>query len=153
MTFVWAEGSIELPLPGTGFLVPRPEQRAMAACTWVSEKWHHSATAGAVVRCFMRLPGANEDELTAAAQSEMHRLMGVGAEPLRVIVRQTQAALPVMEVGHHARVAALRARAGHLPGVALAGAGLEGSGLPACIRSGYQAAATVAESRSADSGV
>jgi oxygen-dependent protoporphyrinogen oxidase len=140
VTFLWGRGVVELPEKGTGFLVPRPEQQQLAACTWVSEKWHHRADDGLMVRCFMRSPGSSDGELIDAAQAEMRRLMGVSAEPLKVIVRQWSKALPVMEVGHHERVAQLHERVRRLPGLALAGAGLEGTGLPACIRSGHNAA-------------
>ena len=143
VTFMWEEGAMKLPQRGTGFLVPRPEQRALAACTWVSEKWHHRAESGLMVRCFMRDPGSSDDQVIDAAQAEMHRLMGARAEPSRVIVRQTRAALPVMEVGHHDRVSSLHEHADRLSGLALAGGGLEGSGLPACIRSGHRAAAVL----------
>jgi oxygen-dependent protoporphyrinogen oxidase len=88
----------------------------------------------------MRAPGASDDELISMAREELAPFTDLSASPKRTIVRQVPAALPVMEIGHQSRVAAIHEQVARLGLLALAGAGLCGSGLPACIRSGNQAA-------------
>jgi oxygen-dependent protoporphyrinogen oxidase len=48
--------------------------------------------------------------------------------------------MPQYEVGHLERVAALEARLGALPGLALAGAAYRGVGISDCVRSGEESA-------------
>ncbi|MFV2040179.1 MAG: protoporphyrinogen oxidase, partial [Acidimicrobiales bacterium] len=141
VTLIWESGTVTAPSRGTGFLVPREEQRHLAACTWTTAKWHHRSEDGSVmVRCFMRVPAATDDELVSLARAELARLTDLAAVPARTIVRQVRAALPIIEVGHRARVTEIHRRVIQLGSLALAGAGLEGSGLPACVRSGTRAA-------------
>lgn len=141
VTLIWGPGDVSAPDHGTGFLVPRDEQRHLAACTWTTSKWHHRSENGSVmVRCFMRVPDATEDELVSLARSELAKFTNLRAAPIRTIVRQVSSALPLIEVGHRCRVSAIHERVGALGCIALAGAGLEGSGLPACVRSGTRAA-------------
>ena len=47
--------------------------------------------------------------------------------------------LPQYLVGHPARVTAVRAAVGEVPGLAVAGAAYEGVGVPACIRDARRA--------------
>jgi oxygen-dependent protoporphyrinogen oxidase len=64
-------------------------------------------------------------------------------EPAEVLVSRWGGALPQYPPGHVARVAALRAA---LPEtIAVAGAGYDGVGIPACIGSGERAADRVAD--------
>ena len=141
VTLIWSSSHLTPPQDGTGFLVPRSEQRHLAACTWTTAKWHHRSEDNSVmVRCYMRAPGASDDELISMAREELAPFTDLSASPKRTIVRQVPAALPVMEIGHQSRVAAIHEQVARLGLLALAGAGLCGSGLPACIRSGNQAA-------------
>ena len=151
VTLVWEPGSQDElrtdDLPGTGFLVPRREGGHVAACTWVSGKWHHRAPAGGVaVRCFLRpVDGRLLDEAPAVetAQQIVTETLGLRAHPTRALHGVQRAAIPVMHVGHRLRIAQIAERVAGVGGLALAGAGLEGSGIPACIRSGTLAAESV----------
>ncbi len=63
------------------------------------------------------------------------------ASPSHWRVNRWREAFPQYEVGHRARVERIEAALRRdLPGVALAGASLRGSGIPACVASGRQAA-------------
>ena len=72
---------------------------------------------------------------------DLRHTMGVTGAPQEVRVSRWPRALPQFAPGHLDRVVAwqteLEAR---LPGVALAGAGIGGLGIPACIRGGAAAA-------------
>jgi len=144
VTLIWERGLTGFAADGTGFLVPRDEQSAVAACTWTTAKWHFRSGDGSVMfRCFMRAPGESDDGLAVLATGELTDLMGSLPEPTRVIVRQVDDALPIMAVGHRTRIDEIHERVGAIGDLAIAGAGLEGSGLPACIRSGVRAAEAV----------
>jgi protoporphyrinogen/coproporphyrinogen III oxidase len=147
----WAPGQVTLDM-GTGYMVPAGEGGVVAACTFTTAKWHHrSADGSTMVRCFMRGEGVDsmtDEDLVSAARDELRRRVGVTAAPAEASVRRVPAALPVMKVGHRARVRSIHAGLDGLTGLTLAGGGLEGAGLPACIRSGRLAADRVLASLS-----
>ncbi len=133
---------------GSGFLVPAREGRSVKAATFLTAKWPHvAADRLTVVRASVGRAGAGEDlgrgdtELAGVVAAEIAQIAGVGARPIATRVSRWDGGLPQYLPGHLNRVAAVR-RA--LPaGLALAGAGYDGVGIPACIRSGEAAAATV----------
>lgn len=136
---------------GSGFLVPRPERRLMTACSWASAKWAHLGADG-VVR--LRVSAGRVDDLRASAMDdddvverlrvELAAAVGVEADPIDVTVARWPDGFPQYAPGHLDRIAAVHAELDRsLPGVALAGAGLGGVGLPACIGSGRAAATRV----------
>ena len=150
VTLLWEPGADGLgrvePL-GTGFLVPRREGGAVAACTWVSAKWDHRAPDGGLaVRCFLRTgdhPFLDEAQAVDTAAQVVSQTLGVDATPSRALHATWATAIPVMRVGHRTRTGAIAERVTEHQGLALAGAGLEGGGLPACIKSGVSAAAAL----------
>ncbi len=156
VSLTWAPGDVSLEM-GTGYLVPAAEGGVVAACTFTTAKWHHrSADGSTMVRCFMRgddLGTMSDGELIAAARDELRRRVGVTATPVDASVRRVPVALPVMRVGHRDAVRAIHDGIAHLDGLALAGGGLEGAGLPACIRSGRLAAERAAAALPHASGV
>ncbi|HYR96341.1 MAG TPA: hypothetical protein VEM57_06355, partial [Candidatus Binatus sp.] len=74
---------------------------------------------------------------------DFRELAGVTAAPTLVRVHRHRRAMPQYAVGHLDRVAAIEARAGALPAVALAGAAYRGVGIPDCVRGGEAAADAV----------
>jgi oxygen-dependent protoporphyrinogen oxidase len=134
------------PLNGSGFVVPRGEDIDITACTWVSEKWPHSAPADtALLRVYLGRAGGAvldraDDDLVDAARRALTRALGVRAEPRLVKVVRTPRALPQYAVGHLARVERIERALAGLPGVMAAGAHLRGVGLPDCVRQGRDAA-------------
>ncbi len=136
---------------GSGFLVPRPERRLMTACSWASAKWAHLGTDG-VVRLRVssgrvddpRALAMDDDEVVDRLRLELAAAVGVEADPLDVVVARWPDGFPQYAPGHLDRIAAVHAELERsVPGVALAGAGLGGVGLPACIGSGRAAASRV----------
>lgn len=135
------------PLDGTGFLVPRVEDRAITACTWVSSKWPHLVSPGWVLfRCFLGRDGQEEamslddEQVVAAVRRELKELMGIDAPPRMARVFRFPHAMPQYTAGHLARVEALEETLAKHPGLFVAGAGYRGLGLPDCVRQGQQAA-------------
>ncbi|MGH2787388.1 MAG: protoporphyrinogen oxidase [Actinomycetota bacterium] len=145
---VYPPGAVTVPAGPSGFLVPSSEKRVLAACAWFSSKWRHSTPphGGTVVRCFVGGGGLElpDDDLAGAVQAELAAAAGIDADPGTVHIVRWDRALPVYAVGHLDRVAAVRRALRRHRRLAVAGAGYEGSGLPACIAAGREAALGIA---------
>ena len=139
------------PLDRSGFLVPRVEGTALTACSWSSTKWAHlapdAADGTAVVRASTGRWGddgalsLDDADLVSRLLTDLERTMAITGAPSEVRVNRWPTSFPQYAPGHLERVDAVE-RA--LPdGIALAGAALRGVGVPACIRSGREAAARV----------
>ncbi|KPM55531.1 protoporphyrinogen oxidase [Frankia sp. CcI49] len=138
------------PPAGSGLLVPSRAGLSIKAVTYMSAKWPHVAAGSdlTVVRASVGRAGAEgelrrgDTELIGVVAAEVAQVTGMIARPVAGRVSRWGGALPQYLPGHLGRIAAVR-RA--LPaGLALAGAGYDGVGIPACIRSGEAAAAAVA---------
>jgi protoporphyrinogen/coproporphyrinogen III oxidase len=138
--------------PGFGFLVPRREGHRMLAATFVHNKFPHRAPENrAVVRCF--LGGARDEQILRSSDAEilqivcdeLHQILGnaLTAEPLFARVYKWQSAMAQYSVGHLERLQRIESLRRKFPGLALAGNGYSGIGVPDCVRSGVDAATNV----------
>jgi oxygen-dependent protoporphyrinogen oxidase len=134
--------------PGFGFLVPRSEGRRMLAATFVHNKFPHRAPQDrALIRCF--LGGARDEailllsdqEIVATARRELREILGLAAEPQFARVYKWKGAMAQYRVGHLERLERIETLRRQVPGLALAGNGYRGIGVPDCVRSGADAAA------------
>jgi oxygen-dependent protoporphyrinogen oxidase len=142
------------PLPDlSGFLVPPSEGTLVKAATFFTRKWAHLGTDGAPVIVRASLGRAGEQErlqlddavLIEQARRELGELIGGELPPPAASwVQRWGGGLPQYAPGHLERVTT--ARAALPPGLALAGAALDGVGIPACIASGERAAEDVSKS-------
>jgi oxygen-dependent protoporphyrinogen oxidase len=142
--------------PGFGFLVPRSEGRRMLAATFVHNKFPHRAPDDrALVRCFLggardeQILALSEEEILRIAREDLKQIIGLGAEPLFTRVFKWKGAMAQYGVGHLERLQRIDALLQKVPGLALAGNGYNGIGVPDCVRSGTEAAARVLPSESA----
>ncbi|KIL37712.1 protoporphyrinogen oxidase [Cohnella kolymensis] len=141
-------------LDGSGFLVPRSENRQITASTWTSAKWLHTAPEGKrLIRCYVGRAGDEQgvelpdEELTAAVRRDLQDLMGLSAAPVFVEITRLRHSMPQYPVGHVDAIAALRELlARRLPGVLATGAAFGGVGLPDCVEQGREAAAALIQS-------
>ncbi|MGZ4621847.1 MAG: protoporphyrinogen oxidase [Blastococcus sp.] len=131
---------------GSGLLVPPVAGRLVKGVTVSSSKWPHLAGDAVLVRSSVgRFRDESElqradDDLTAAVVADVADLLGLARpEPLETRLVRWGGGLPQYLVGHPARVAAIRAAVGEVPGLAIAGAAFEGVGVPACIRDAHRA--------------
>jgi len=131
-----------------GFVVPVGERRKIIAGSFSSLKFAGRAPADLILaRAFIGgalqtgMTALDDDALVAAARDEFRALLGVVAPPLFTHVRRWPESMPQYAVGHLERVKAIRSRAAGLLGVILAGAYLDGVGIPDCVRMGEAAAA------------
>ncbi|HEU4676055.1 MAG TPA: protoporphyrinogen oxidase [Motilibacteraceae bacterium] len=152
VTYVFPASAVG-PLPeGSGFLVPPVEGRTIKAATFAGAKWGWVAQAAGdavVVRVSVGRQGEERDlqlddaALADKALADLSELVPVHGVPLDARVTRWGGALPQYAVGHPRRVSEVRAGLADLPTVAVAGAALDGLGVPACIASGQAAAGRV----------
>ncbi len=133
--------------PGFGFLVPRTEGKRMLAATFVHSKFPHRAPEDrALVRCFLGgsrdedVLSFSDDQILHLVRGELRQILGIVAEPLFVRVYKWRASMAQYGVGHLERLDRIEQIRQKLPGLALAGNGYRGIGVPDCVRSGQQAA-------------
>ena len=136
--------------PGFGFLVPRSEGHRMLAATFVHNKFPHRAPENrALVRCFLGgardelILKAGEKEILQTVRGELRKIIGLDAEPLFERVYKWKATMAQYSVGHLERLQRIEALRQKLTGVALAGNGYKGIGVPDCVRSGAEAAGKI----------
>jgi oxygen-dependent protoporphyrinogen oxidase len=141
----------QLP-PGFGFLVPRSEGHRMLAATFVHNKFLHRAPENrALVRCFLggardeQILQSSDQEILALVRDELRQLVGVEllAEPVFARLYRWKAAMAQYSVGHLERVQRIEGFRQKLSGLALAGNGYNGIGVPDCVRSGSEAAGKI----------
>jgi oxygen-dependent protoporphyrinogen oxidase len=152
VSFVYPPGSVGPPPGAGGFLVPSDDGRLITACAWYSAKWANAAPRDGsfIIRCFAgRTPEdpllrLSDDALAWRMAHEFSLATGVEAVHERALVSRWRDALPVYAVGHVERVARIERLVGGHKGLALAGAGYRGSGLPDCIAAGRAAAERIA---------
>ncbi|MGA2220017.1 MAG: protoporphyrinogen oxidase, partial [Terracidiphilus sp.] len=133
--------------PGFGFLVPRSEGRRMLAATFVHNKFPHRAPDDrALLRCFIggarneQVLEAPDEEIIGIVRKELGQIIKLTADPLFTRVYRWRNAMAQYGVGHLERLQRIDGLLQSLPGLALAGNGYRGIGVPDCVRSGSEAA-------------
>ena len=136
--------------PGFGFLVPRSEGKRMLAATFVHNKFPHRAPDDrALLRCFLggsrdqQILQVADQEILRIARQELRDIIAVTAEPLFARVYKWPGAMAQYSVGHLERLERIDRLSQELSGLALAGNGYRGIGVPDCVRSGTAAASKV----------
>ena len=128
-------------LSGTGFVASPEAGGVVRACTYASQKFPGRAPAGSVLLRAFLTPG--EGDPAAAAHAQLAQMLNVAGQPLWARVFSWVKGLPRYNPGHAEQVAALRRTLATLAPIAIAGAGVDGAGVSACVRSGREAARTV----------
>jgi oxygen-dependent protoporphyrinogen oxidase len=133
--------------PGFGFLVPRSEGKRMLACTFVHNKFPHRAPEDlGIIRCFLggardeEILDASDDAILQLVRGELKQVLGLEAGPRAERVYKWRAAMAQYGVGHLERLERIEHLRRQIPGLALAGNGYNGIGVPDCVRSGRLAA-------------
>jgi protoporphyrinogen/coproporphyrinogen III oxidase len=136
--------------PGFGFLVPRSEGKRLLAATFVHNKFPHRAPDDrALLRCFFAGSSAedvwqlSDDEIVGAVSEDLQQILGLRATPIFGRVYKWKSAMAQYGVGHLERLERIERLLAQLPGLALAGNGYRGIGVPDCVRSGQEAAKQV----------
>ena len=128
-------------LDGYGYVIPRREGRRALACTWTSTKFPHRAPEGyALLRVFVGRAGQDipwdEHDLVELAKEELKLTLGITVQPLLHRVFLWDKAMPQYNIGHPEILKRIDTALEKHPGLALAGNGYRGIGIPDCIHSG-----------------
>lgn len=150
VTLAYRQTDLPRPLDGYGYVIPRREGRTALACTWTSTKFPHRAPDEfALLRVFVGRAGQegeipwDQEGLLRVAREELRHTLGITAEPALTRVYRWPNAMPQYNVGHQSRLARIEAAVKEFPGLALAGNGYRGIGIPDCIHSGELAAVRI----------
>ncbi len=151
---------VALALPGgtpvpdrSGVLVAASERLHAKAITLSSRKWGQRGNVELVRLSFGRYGDATQDwahrvgddDLLSWAAEDLATVFGVTQEPFDCLVHRWIDAMPQYGPGHGGLVADVRA--GLPPSLAVAGAYLDGIGVPACVAAATRAAASLVLAR------
>ncbi|HEX6269435.1 MAG TPA: protoporphyrinogen oxidase [Anaerolineales bacterium] len=144
VSLAYRQSDLPRELDGYGYVIPRREGRKALACTWTSTKFPHRAPEGyALVRVFVGRAGQdipwNEKDLLELAKEELGLTLNIQAEPLLHRVFLWESAMPQYNLGHPETLKRIDEALDKYPGLALAGNGYRGIGIPDCIHSGEMA--------------
>lgn len=141
VSLAYRMGDVPRELDGYGYVIPHREGRKALACTWTSTKFPHRAPEGyALIRVFIGRAGQDipwdEGELLDVAKEELKLTLGITAESLISRVFMWDKAMPQYNLGHPEIIKRIDTALEKHPGLALAGNGYRGIGIPDCIHSG-----------------
>ena len=152
VALAFTRDAVAHPLTGSGYVVPRVENPAILAASWLSSKWAHRAPDGKVLlRTFVggaRDPLALEQsdaELVQVSLRAITPLLGITAPPLFSRVYRWDRANAQHDVGHLARVQSIERALATRPGLFVTGSGFRGVGIPDCVADGRATGRAVAE--------
>ena len=141
VSLAYQESQIGRGLEGTGYVTPPEADGVIRAVTFASRKFPGRAPAGHVLlRAFL---APVEGEPAVVAHQELRGVLALTGEPLWTRTFFWSRGIPRYPRGHAARVAEVRQRLERLPPLAIAGAGVDGTGVSACVKSGREAAQVV----------
>lgn len=135
-------------LTGSGYLVPKPDQRWVTAASFGSNKWAHwrPDDESMIVRVSlgrdgMDVMGHDDDALINLALADMKHHLGADFTPALTRVSRWPESFPQYRPHHFARLAELEhSMSVSAPGVVFAGASYRGIGVPACVEQARSAA-------------
>ncbi len=140
-------------LTGSGYLVPKPVQRAVTAVSFGSNKWKHwnPHDGSMILRVSLGRDGApmhhhDDDSLIGMALEDLELHLGHRFTPHAIRLTRWVEAFPQYRPGHIKRVDRLDAAlAASSPGLILTGASYRGIGIPACVQQARVAARRVVD--------
>ena len=135
-----------------GYVVPRAENPAVLAASWLSSKWPNRAPEGKVLmRTFIggardpRVLDQRDAELVKLSLDAVTPILGITAAPLFSRIYRWNRANAQHDVGHLARMQSIERALTKHPGLFLTGSGFRGVGVPDCIADGRATGKAVAE--------
>jgi oxygen-dependent protoporphyrinogen oxidase len=138
VSLAYERSRIRERLDGTGFVAAGESATPVRACTYAWLKYPHRAPEGfALLRAFV---GPVDGDPAALAHAELAQILGVTGSPLWTRAFHWARGLPRYKPGHAERVAAVRESLTRLAPLEVAGAGFDGAGVSACVKSGRAAA-------------
>jgi oxygen-dependent protoporphyrinogen oxidase len=140
-------GALPREASGSGYLVPKPNQRFVTAVSFASQKWAHlRSNDTTILRVSLGRDGApqhqhSDEELLSFALADLKLHLGVDLAPTAVRLTRWVESFPQYRPGHFDRVDHVEQHlASRLPAVSVAGASYRGIGVPACVQQGFDVA-------------
>jgi oxygen-dependent protoporphyrinogen oxidase len=140
------------PLDGMGFVAPSTAGRGLLACSFSSVKFPGRSPADTVLlRAFVggavqaERYAASDDDMRAAVEADLEEILGIRARPFFTQMSRHPETMAQYHLGHLDRVASIEEAVAKLPGIALAGNGYRGIGMPDCVHSAEQAVQSIIE--------
>lgn len=129
-------------LTGSGYLVPKPDQRWVSAASFGSNKWAHwrPDDGSMILRVSLGRDGLevmhfDDDTLINLALADMKLHLGADMTPSEVRVSRWPESFPQYRPHHFVRLGELERTLGSVaPGIVFAGASYRGIGIPACVQ-------------------
>jgi protoporphyrinogen/coproporphyrinogen III oxidase len=151
ITLAYRRETVEHPLVGSGFVVPRGEKETrLLAVSFVTSKWHGRAPDDVVaLRAFAGgmldadLLERDDEDLVDLAHAGLAPLLGLRERPFLTRVYRLWRASPQYEPGHQARVDAIERRLADQPGIFFTGSAFRGVGIPDNVADARRTAAEV----------
>ncbi len=148
VTLAFAGADLGDTTGASGCLIPRDQGTLATAISYATSKWaqlRDPARDDVILRVSAGRFGddrhldLDDPDLTEAVLADLDRVIGVRGAPTEVRIGRWYRAFPQYAPGHLARIDQVEALLADTP-VVLAGMGLRGVGIPACIRSAEDAA-------------
>ncbi len=154
VSLAYRADQVGAPLTGAGFVVDPDVVGArhvvplqIRACTYSSQKFPGRAPTGHVLlRAFLAAGAGDPARAAGAAHTQLAAILQLRGEPPWSRVFQWPRGLPRYHASHRDELREVRHRLAELPPIAIAGAGYDGAGVSACVRSGREAARLIARS-------
>lgn len=139
-------------LTGSGYLVPKPDQRWVTAASFGSNKWAHwrPSDGSMIVRVSLGRDGLDvmhfdDERLVNLALADMKLHLGVDITPSEVRMSRWPESFPQYRPHHFAKLAEIEhSLSVAAPGVFFAGASYRGIGIPACVQQARSAGEKIA---------
>lgn len=144
------KAQIKKPFDGFGIIYPHVDNGQVIAISFSSNKF--SGRCGDdqfLIRVFIggalqsELVDLDDESLFEIAIKQLDRSLGFSDAPIFRKIFRWRKCMPQYHIGHLERVKKIEALAKQLPGFALAGNSYHGVGIPACVKSGKDAAGKI----------
>lgn len=141
VSLAYREDQLSKRPTGAGFVASGASGGAVRACSYSSLKYPGRAPSGhALLRAFL---GPIDGEAGALAHAELGRILGIRGAPLWTRAFYLPRGLPRYRPAHAEHTRAIRSQLMRLRPLAIAGAGCDGAGVSACVKSGRNGARLV----------
>jgi len=143
VSLAYEQNGFARKLRGTGFISAGQPGAAVRACTYASFKYPGRAPEGyALLRAFV---APLDGDPASVAHAELAKILGVTGAPLWSRAFHWTRGVPRYKARHAEHVATMRELLSRLPPLEIAGAGVDGAGVSACVKSGRAAARRLVE--------
>ncbi len=141
VSLAYRTSDVPAGLEGSGFVSAVEWAGSVRACTYAWRKFPGRAPDGyALLRAFL---APIDGDPGAIAHAELGPILGLRGAPVWSRTFEWPRGIPRYHRGHAERVAEVRESLSRFPPLAIAGAGVDGAGVSACVKSGRTAAKSV----------